>query len=243
MENCQEEINRGYFVYGHYKSDTNELFYIGIGKKRKGASHCQIYARAYQCSPCSRNYLWLRYFNKHGRTVRILYDNLTEKECKDKEIELISTYGRIINSSGCLCNISGGGEGRYKDKSNNKKIYVYNLQGTLINTFSSCNEAADYYGLDRRNVGMAASMKRKTCGDYQFRYEYNKDLDLLNLNKSLRKIAKPIICTNINTGQVLRFSSSYKFAKFLGLSSNAHILEILRSKRNNVKNWEVKYDL
>lgn len=159
MESCQEEKDKCYFMYGHYKSDTNELFYIGIGKRRKGAFHSQIYARAYQCSSWSRNYLWLRCFNKHGRI--------------------------------------------------------------LINAFSSCNEAADY----------------------QFRYEYNKDLNLINLNSSLRKKAKPIICTNSNTGQVLKFSSSYKFAKFLGVSSNAHILDVLNNKRSNIKSWEVKYDL
>ena len=41
MEFCQEEeemgiislIQMSYFMYGHYKSDTNELFYIGIGRK------------------------------------------------------------------------------------------------------------------------------------------------------------------------------------------------------------------
>lgn len=29
-------IERSYFVYGHYRKDSNELFYIGIGKKRVG---------------------------------------------------------------------------------------------------------------------------------------------------------------------------------------------------------------
>ena len=82
MESCQEEKDKCYFMYGHYKSDTNELFYIGIGKRRKGAFHSQIYARAYQCSSWSRNYLWLRCFNKHGRIVKILYDNLTEEDAK-----------------------------------------------------------------------------------------------------------------------------------------------------------------
>lgn len=61
--------------------------------------------------------------------------------------------------------------------------------------------------------------------------------------KSERKKAKPIICTNSNTGQILKFSSSYKFAKFLGISSNAHILDVLNNKRSNIKGWEVKYDL
>lgn len=173
--------------------------------------------------------------------MRILYNNLTERECKSKEIELIAAYGRIINNSGCLCNISGGGEDRYKDKSNNKKIYVYNLQGMPINAFNSCNEAAEYYGLDRRNVGAAANMRTKTCGDLQFRYEYNKDLDLLNVPISIRRRAKPVLCTNINTGQELKFSSAYKFQNFLGISSNSHILDCLNEKRSNVKGWRVRY--
>lgn len=234
-------IDRVYFLYGHYKEDTNELFYIGIGKKHKGTRHSQIYQRAYQCSPWSRNILWQRIYAKHGRTVKILYDNLTEKECKEKEIELISKFGRIIDRSGVLCNISGGGEGRFKDKSNNKKIYVYNLQGTLINTFPSCQDAAEYYGLEKSNVGAAANMKRISCGDLQFRYEYNKGLNLRNLSKSVRKVAKPIVCTNISTGQEITFSSSYKFIQFLGINSNSHILECLNGKRNNVKGWRVKY--
>ena len=196
-----DNIIRNCYVYLHYTKDTNKLFYVGIGTHDLIKYHSK-YTRAVECAACSRNYLWRRYYLKHGRRVQI-----------------------------------------YKDNSNNKKIYVYNLHGILINSFDSCKSAAIYYGLDRRNVGMAANMKRKTCGNYQFRYEYNKDLDLISSNISLRKKAKPIICTNSNTGQMLKFSSSYKFAKFLGVSSNAHILDVLNHKRNNIKGWEVEYDL
>lgn len=235
-----DNIKRYYFVYAHYKEDSNEIFYVGIGKRYNSHLHSKIYQRAYQCSPSCRNYLWIRCFNKHGRIVKILYDNLTEKECKEREIELISKFGRIIDRTGVLCNISGGGEGRFNDKSNNKKVYVYNLQGTLINTFSSCLEAAEYYGLNRVNIGMAANMKRVTCGNFQFRYEYNKGVDIKNLNHSPRRMAIPIICTNIETGQELKFSSCYKFATFLGVSSNSHIIDCLNGKRGNVKGWKVR---
>ena len=60
-------IQMNYFMYGHYKSDTNELFYIGIGKRRKGAFHSQIYARAYQCSS------WLRCFS-NIKSWEVKYD-------------------------------------------------------------------------------------------------------------------------------------------------------------------------
>ena len=115
------------------------------------------------------------------------------------------------------------------------------MQGILINSFDSCKAASIYYGLDRRNVGMAANMKTKTCGDLQFRYEYNKDLNLINVSASIRKKAKPILCININTGQELKFSSTYKFQHFLGISSNYHILECLNGKRSSVKGWRVRY--
>ena len=251
MESCQEENKirvtwddtiKNCYVYLHYTKDTEKLFYVGIGTHDLIQYHSK-YTRAMQCAACSRNYLWRRYYLKHGRKVEIYKDNLTEKEAKELEIYLIKKYGRIIDGSGILCNISAGGEGRFKDNSNNKKIYVYNLQGVLINSFNSCKEAAIYYRLNRSNVGAAANIKKKTCGNYQFRYEYNKDLNLLNINNSLRRKAKPIICTNINTKQVIKFSSSYKFAKFLGISSNAHILDVLNNKRNSIKGWRVEYDL
>lgn len=236
-------IVRNHYVYAHYTADTNQLFYIGIGTYRPGNTIGRKYLRAYSCAKSQRNYLWLAKYNKHGRTVAILFDNLTEKEAKEKEIELIAKYGTVIAKTGTLCNISGGGEGRYKDDSMCKKTYVYNMQGLLINEFNSCQEAAAFYKLDRRGVGSAACMKIKTCGDYQFRYESNKDKDILHLNSSLRKAAKPIICTNIITGEVLSFSSAYKFMLFIGAKSNTHIDEALHGKRGRkiVKGWRVEY--
>ena len=121
-----DNIIRNCYVYLHYTKDTNKLFYVGIGTHDLIQYHSK-YTRAMQCTVCSRNYLWRRYYLKHGRRVEIYKDNLTEKEAKELEIYLIDKYGRIIDNSGILCNISAGGEGRFKDNSNNKKIYVYNL--------------------------------------------------------------------------------------------------------------------
>lgn len=230
------------YVYLHYTADTNQLFYVGIGTHDLIQYHSK-YTRANTTHKNARNYLWTRYYSKHGRKVVIYKDNLTEKEAKETEIFLIEKYGRLINKSGILCNISAGGEGRFKDNSNNKKVYVYNLAGKFLMTFSSCKDAAAFLMLERRNISAAANMKRLTCGDYQFRYEYNKDKDIKNLATSQKKIARPIKCTNIETGEILRFDSVYKFTKYLQLSSNSHILEVLANKRNNVKKWKVQYEL
>lgn len=232
---------RNWYVYAHYKEDSDELFYIGIGTHRPGSTHYQKYKRAYDRSANSRNFLWLRCYKKHGRYIKILFDNLTELEAKSKEILLIELYGRVIDKSGTLCNISGGGEGRYLDNSNNKKIYVYSLSGEYIREFESCNQAADYYGLERKNVSSAANMKRITCGDYQFRYSYNKDKNIRVLTNSPRRKARAIIATNLE-GTSIRFSSAYKFQKYLGIKSNAHIMDCLYGKRNTIFGWKLEFE-
>lgn len=242
--NCEwDNVIRNHYVYAHYKADTNKLFYIGIGTHKESFKYKIKYSRAFSYAKSHRNNLWTRIYNKHGRKVVILYDNLTEKKAKEREIALIAMYGRILNHTGILCNISGGGEGRFLDKTMCKKIYVYDLLGNLLNEFNSCDEAALFYKLERANVGAAANEKRKTCGGYQFRYERNKNHNILYLNKSPEKVPKPILCTNIKTGEIRVFTSSYKFQKYIGVSSNTHIYEALHGKRNRriVKGWEVRY--
>lgn len=86
------------YVYGHYTADTNKLFYIGKGTDK----------RAWETG--DRNQHWHRTVKKHGYTVKILYDNLGEKEALAKEVELIAEVG-LEN----LTNILPGGEGFTSD--------------------------------------------------------------------------------------------------------------------------------
>lgn len=82
------------YVYGHYKADTGELFYVG-----KGTGN-----RAWNKS--GRNRHWKFVVNKHGFNVKILYDNLTDEEAFAKEKELIAETG--VNN---LTNVTEGGVG------------------------------------------------------------------------------------------------------------------------------------
>lgn len=44
-------------------------------------------------------------------------------------------------------------------------------------------------------------------------------------------------------GHYRKDSNELFYIGFLGISSNAHILDVLNKKRISVKGWEVKYDL
>ena len=90
------------YVYRHIRLDKNEPFYIGIGTDSN-------YQRAY--SKSSRNIFWNRVVNFTDYEVEIIMDNLTKDIAKQKEIEFISLYGKKINKTGTLVNISDGGDG------------------------------------------------------------------------------------------------------------------------------------
>ena len=89
-----------FFVYAHYKSDDQNgfPFYIGKGKNKRDLS-------------TYRNRFWKNIANKHGYIVKRIKENLTEQQAWDLEKELIKSYGKLIDGTGCLCNISDGGEG------------------------------------------------------------------------------------------------------------------------------------
>lgn len=91
------------FVYRHIRLDTNQPFYIGIGKDER------YYFRATKKS--QRNIHWKRIVAKTDYRVEILMDDITYDEAKAKEIEFIKLYGRINLSNGPLCNMTDGGEG------------------------------------------------------------------------------------------------------------------------------------
>jgi hypothetical protein len=86
-------------VYQHRTADTNELFYIGIGKKEE---------RAHFNSP--RSEFWKRVVGKHGRIVEILFKDISWEEACQIETYLIRFYGRS-DQGGILINRTDGGNG------------------------------------------------------------------------------------------------------------------------------------
>lgn len=91
------ELNNIYYVYEWYNIDTNEIFYVGKGKNDR-YKHIK-----------GRNKFFTDYYNTHRCSVRKMYENLTEKEAFQKEIELIKYYKE--NTGYRLTNQTEGGEG------------------------------------------------------------------------------------------------------------------------------------
>ena len=89
-------------VYLHKRNDTNEVFYVGIGKTEK---------RAFDKNKNRRSQYWKRIVEKVGYTVDILHSDVSWGEACEIEKLLIENYGRKDLGLGNLVNMTDGGDG------------------------------------------------------------------------------------------------------------------------------------
>jgi len=90
------------YVYRHIRLDKNEPFYIGIGSD-------MTYKRANERA--RRSKFWKKIVAKTDYEIEILFDEISFDEAKFKEIEFIKIYGRKDLNTGCLVNLTDGGDG------------------------------------------------------------------------------------------------------------------------------------
>lgn len=186
-----------YYLYRHIRFDTNEVFYIGIGKKSKTGIKYK-YKRAYDFT--QRSKFWKRIYNKCRKNIGI--EILLESNCKifikQKEVEFVTLYGRRNMRLGSLVNLTPGGdypsensfskERRQKlrelkkgirpsDKCLNKsresniiKTYQYDLQGNFIKEFQSLSEAAKSCNSVTTNISRCCKGKLHTAGGFIWKY-------------------------------------------------------------------------
>lgn len=90
-----------YYVYAHIRPDKNEIFYIGKGRGRRAIVSYK------------RNKIWNDIVSKNNGLFEVIYlhKNLSESEAFNLEMKYIIEKGRLCNNSGCLANLTLGGEG------------------------------------------------------------------------------------------------------------------------------------
>lgn len=108
-------------VYRHRRLDNNKIFYVGVGVDEK---------RAF--TKRNRSIFWHNIVAKTDYLIEIIQENLTQENCFELEIFLISLYGRKDIKTGILCNLTDGGEGR--------KNVVTSLKTRLIRSKNAIKE-------------------------------------------------------------------------------------------------------
>jgi hypothetical protein len=100
-----------YYLYRHIRLDKNEVFYIGIGSKKKATyvTYRDEYDRAF--TRRSRNKHWKHIIDKTDYDVEILFETDDINLIQSKEKEFIKLYGRKDLNTGTLANYTDGGLG------------------------------------------------------------------------------------------------------------------------------------
>jgi hypothetical protein len=96
-----------YYVYVHYKISDNKPFYVGKGKGRRA------------WSLAGRSTYWNNVKSKHGYNVEIVFENLTEEEAFQCEIDSILEFKYFGFD---LVNFTNGGEGTSGVKQSSETI-------------------------------------------------------------------------------------------------------------------------
>jgi hypothetical protein len=109
------------YVYRHIRLDTNETFYVGIGRYLK---------RAFTTK--GRNSHWNNIVNKTNFQVEILEQNLSWEDACDREKYWIKNFGRFDLKEGNLVNKTEGGEGVNGHSDELKKILREHRLGKKI---------------------------------------------------------------------------------------------------------------
>lgn len=111
-------------VYQHIRLDTNNIFYIGIGKSEE---------RAF--APWGRSSFWNKIVAKSKYKVEILHKNISIQEASEIERNLIKFYGRKKLGLGELVNITEGGEGVRGTKT--ERILQFTPEGEFVRIWNS----------------------------------------------------------------------------------------------------------
>jgi hypothetical protein len=232
------------YVYVHLNKKTKQIFYIGIGTGNNFDRSKSVY---------NRNKIWKNYVKKYnGFLVQIIYQKISRKEACEIEMNFIKENGRIIDKSGCLTNISFGGEktfyGLIRTKEHNDKIRKANIGQKRT---AETKEKQRLLKLGKKHSethrkNQSESGKRKIFSD-EHRKNLSKSikgnknclgrkLSMESINKIAQSNSKKIICLNNNKV----YNSAKEAALELNISDK-HIGSVCSGNRNSTHRYKFKH--
>lgn len=161
-------MNNNYYVYAYIDIESNNVFYVGMGKGR----------RAYCTYKSGRNKYFIEYCETHECKMFFIKKNLTKEEAENLETETVMYYHSIGQ---CYCNSTYNGKrtGVFGERNGN-----YNNGDKLRKTYSLHPELKD----KTKHVGTENGRARKILAIYDNKkYYFNmvKDAAIWLINSGL----------------------------------------------------------
>ena len=192
-----------YYVYQHIREDKNEVFYIGIGTKPKQDFKCNTYSRAY--AKHIDNSIWLRIVAKTNWKFEILFESDNRQEVEQMEINLITKYGRKCDNTGCLANLTLGGESNLGYKHTEEAIKKISEKAKQKRGYSNINFTSE--------LREKLSKIHKEIANRPDKIEYRRELAKGN---SYRSISASL--EDLETGNIWSANSIKELSKICPIS-------------------------
>lgn len=155
-------MNNDFYVYEWFNVDTNEVFYVGKGRKNRYKDVKQ------------RNIYFKNYYNKHQCNVRKIKISLTEDEAFKLEIKLINNYKEIDQ---CKCNLTKGGEG---------STFLPGTKEQMLQIFKGISITKDFSIMNNDEEYEYDNLKEKSFEElYQMYIDYREEGDAIAWFNSL----------------------------------------------------------
>ena len=138
-------------VYQHIRKDNNQIFYVGIGKSEKRA-----YDKIRRYKP------WKDLTKNHDFYVEITHRDICWEEACAIERYLIAFYGRRDLGTGCLVNMTDGGDGtKNLSQESRSKMAVNKGKFGELNYFYGKKHEGDLSRFGKQNIGRPSWIKGK----------------------------------------------------------------------------------
>ncbi len=211
-----------YYLYRHIRLDKNEVFYVGIGTKRKNFEYYRAYEKQLRSS------FWNKIISKTEYIVEIVLESDNYDFIKQKEIEFISLYGRRDLNCGKLCNLTNGGDGKFGFKMSEetkKKIALATSSRTGDKHYRTGKHLSD---LHKKAISNATIGKKKSPFSLETRNKMSvskkgkyKEGNSVSAKKVIdtstniiyESVRTASICFNINYGTLKSYLSNKRTNK------------------------------
>lgn len=217
-----------HYLYRHIRLDKNEPFYIGIGTKsdREHPNERSEYRRAFEKNR-KESHIWNKIVNKTDYIIEILLESKDYSFIKNKEKEFIILYGRINKKTGCLANLTDGGDGFIGYVPTKETIEKHRM--FMIGRIQS--EAEKQKRIDsRKGYKHSLETKQKISNSHKGKKVSKEHLSKLHKGQIIAQ-SKPVEQYDIDGN----FIKSWESATIAGRTLNAHPTSIRHCVRGITK--------